>query len=244
MTDSPRPFDPTDHFMKLKGKDYLPVAWRLVWLRQEHRDAIIRTEIVAHDPEATFAMFKATVILPTGGEATGYGSETAKDFGDYIEKAETKAIGRALGALGFGTQFGGDFDFEQGTTPRIVDTPVQRHPAAKAPPQGGHLLDEALRLGGVQAPAPPRPDATFARMNGTTPVFLLGGIECIAHPSGKGVVSNERCRAHPAQTYALTLTGDARWYHKQPDVDGGRCYRDAPVAAGVRNDDAGIFPED
>ena len=26
-------FDPTQHLMKLKGRDYLQVAWRLVWFR-------------------------------------------------------------------------------------------------------------------------------------------------------------------------------------------------------------------
>jgi hypothetical protein len=52
------------------------------------------------------AIFKATVTVPTGGKATGYGSETASDFPDFIEKAETKAIGRALNALGYGAQFG------------------------------------------------------------------------------------------------------------------------------------------
>ena len=60
--------------------------------------------MVQHDPQ--MAIFKATVTLPTGGKATGYGSETASDFPDFIEKAETKAIGRALNALGYGAQFG------------------------------------------------------------------------------------------------------------------------------------------
>src|SRR3546814_7260726 len=56
--------------------------------------------------------------------ATGYGSETPKDFGDYIEKAETKAIGRALGALGFGTQFTDDFDegHERNGERNVVDS--------------------------------------------------------------------------------------------------------------------------
>ena len=75
-----------------------------LWLRKEHPDAEIVTELVQHDPQ--MAIFKATVTVPTGGKATGYGSETASDFPDFIEKAETKAIGRALNALGYGAQFG------------------------------------------------------------------------------------------------------------------------------------------
>jgi hypothetical protein len=99
-------FDPTPYIRQLRGRgggDYLDVKWRLLWLRKEHPDAEIVTELVEHDPQ--MAIFKATVTLPTGGKATGYGSETASDFADFIEKAETKAIGRALNALGYGAQF-------------------------------------------------------------------------------------------------------------------------------------------
>lgn len=100
-------FDPTPYLRQLRGRgggDYLDVKWRLLWLRKEHPDAELLTEMVEHDQQ--MAIFKATVTLPTGGKATGYGSETANDFPDFIEKAETKAIGRALNALGFGAQFG------------------------------------------------------------------------------------------------------------------------------------------
>jgi hypothetical protein len=101
-------FDPTPYIRQLRGRgggsDYLDVKWRLLWMRKEHPDAEIVTELVRHDPQ--MAIFKATVTVPTGGKATGYGSETASDFPDFIEKAETKAIGRALNALGYGAQFG------------------------------------------------------------------------------------------------------------------------------------------
>jgi hypothetical protein len=100
-------FDPTPYLRQLRGRggggEYLDVKWRLLWLRKEHPDAEIVTELVQYDPQ--LAIFKATVTLPTGGKATGYGSETANDFADFVEKAETKAIGRALNALGYGAQF-------------------------------------------------------------------------------------------------------------------------------------------
>jgi hypothetical protein len=113
-------FDPSKYISKIQGKDYIEVKWRLVWLRTEHPDAEIDTENIALTDQ--LAVFKATVRLPSGGRATGFGSETPKDFGDYIEKAETKALGRALGALGFGTQFTDDFD--EGTD-NPVDAPRQ-----------------------------------------------------------------------------------------------------------------------
>ena len=102
-------FDASKYLTDLNGKDYLEVKWRLLWLRTEHPDAIIDTELVKHDAE--LALFRARVAIPGAGQATGWGSETAGDFEDFIEKAETKALGRALAALGYGTQFCEDFDF-------------------------------------------------------------------------------------------------------------------------------------
>jgi hypothetical protein len=69
------------------------------------------------------AVFKASVSIPGSGSATGWGSEHYNDFRDYIEKAETKALGRALAALGFGTQFCPDFDFGSAAG-HVVDAPI------------------------------------------------------------------------------------------------------------------------
>jgi hypothetical protein len=123
-------FDASKHLTKLKGKDYLEVKFRLQWLRTEQPDAVIDTKLMEHT-FGEFALFKATVSIPEKGMATGWGSETPRDFNDYIEKAETKAIGRALAALGYGTQFCEDHDFGNGAQtaePKVVDSPVERRP--------------------------------------------------------------------------------------------------------------------
>jgi hypothetical protein len=117
------PFEPARYLTKLSGKDYLEVKWRLVWLRDQHADAEIVTECLFADDK--IARFVCTITIPSGGVATGHGSETAGDFRDFYEKAETKAIGRALAALGFGTQFTPDHEFGADVG-RVVDTPVQR----------------------------------------------------------------------------------------------------------------------
>jgi uncharacterized protein YbdZ (MbtH family) len=122
-----QPFDPTQYLSKFDGRDYLEVKWRLLWLRSQHPDARIVTEIVQHNEENGFALFRAEAEIPGGGKATGWGSETVRDFHDYIEAAETKAIGRALAALGYGTQFCTDFDFSANARPgkpQVVDAPV------------------------------------------------------------------------------------------------------------------------
>lgn len=124
-------FDPGRYLTKLQGNDYLEVKFRILWLRTDHPDARIETDCVSFND--THAVFKARVELPSGAVATGWGSEEKGHFRDYIEKAETKAIGRALGALGFGTQFADDFS--DAASGRIADSPVQRPQAMPAPPR-------------------------------------------------------------------------------------------------------------
>jgi hypothetical protein len=138
-----RRFDPARYLRKLGKGDYLEVKWRLLWLRTEHPDAVIETELVRLEKDPPMAVFRARVAIPGGGSATGWGQEEPKDFGDYLEKAETKALGRALAALGYGTQFTEDFDFAEGDPGRVVDSPVERpapaprQPAAQ-PAQSGY----------------------------------------------------------------------------------------------------------
>ena len=117
-----RAFEPARHLTRINGAEYLEVKWRLVWLRESHPDASIVTEL--HHADERQAIFKATVTIPGGGSATGWGSESPGDFRDFLEKAETKALGRALAALGYGTQFCPDFDFGADQQ-RVVDSPVR-----------------------------------------------------------------------------------------------------------------------
>src|SRR5215218_9566979 len=114
-------FDPSRYLTKVGSSDYLEVKWRLVWLREMHPDAAIETELVSNDDQ--LSVFRAKVAIPGGGSATGWGSEGYNDFRDYLEKAETKALGRALAALGFGIQFCPDFEFGA-TQGAVVDSPI------------------------------------------------------------------------------------------------------------------------
>jgi hypothetical protein len=123
-------FEPARFLTRVNGSDYLEVKWRLVWLRDRHPDASIETELVSH--EDNVAVFRASIGIPEGGSATGWGTESASDFRDYLEKAETKAIGRALAALGFGTQFCPDFEFGAAVG-RVVDSPVKVDRGARMP---------------------------------------------------------------------------------------------------------------
>lgn len=144
-------FDPRPYLKAFGGRGlYLEVKWRLVWLRRDHPDAHISTELVEWSDR--HAIFKATVRIPGGGSATGFKSETAGDFRDYGEKAETGALGRALAALGYGTQFCEDFDEGVGAESgrmRIADSPVDFARRNSDPPRG------AAPPGRSSAPVPP-----------------------------------------------------------------------------------------
>jgi len=148
-----RAFNPSEHLMQIKSeqgsRDYLPVQWRLVWFRSACPSGSIETEMLHLDLDRDteeeayvwnaerrrsekitkhakgFVIFRAMVKDGQGSIATGTKSEKAASFPDFIEKAETGAIGRALAALGYGTQFTGD---EWDEAHRIVDSPVDRHP--------------------------------------------------------------------------------------------------------------------
>lgn len=161
-------FDPTPYMRQLRGRggaqEYLDVKWRLLWLRREHPDAEIVTEHVKIDE--TSAIFKATVSVPSGGRATGYGSETAGDFGDFIEKAETKAIGRALNALGYGAQFAeGD---EEPAPPAANRPPMQSRPNDVRPASSAAPIPIPSARKPAVMPAE-RPRATDAESPSVTP---------------------------------------------------------------------------
>lgn len=157
-------FDPNAHMLKLKSKegtkDYLPVQWRLVWFREQCPQGTIDTEELTVDLDREmeaedyawndtakrkekvvkvakgYARYKAVVTDGKGGRATGTKSESRVSFPDFIEKAETGAIGRALAALGYGTQFTGD-ELDEGVE-RLADAPVEQKSSTKG--QALHAL--------------------------------------------------------------------------------------------------------
>lgn len=104
--------------MKMRGKDYLEVRYRLYWLRLDHPDALIETRCEYQDEK--MAIFRAQITLADGGSATGHKKVTKVEFPKFYEKCETGSIGRALANLGYGTLEAGE-DVDEGD---IVDTPT------------------------------------------------------------------------------------------------------------------------
>jgi hypothetical protein len=158
-------FDPQKHLMQIKGKLYMTVQNRMIWFLRDQRAMIaagiattsytIQTDLVEHDRDGGWAHFKTYVRDVLGNEATMYGSESVRDFPDYIEKASTKSLGRALLLLGYATAYADEFDEGE----RVVDSPVQRPQATQRPqtpaPQRPAVVPQAARpaAGTVQTTA-------------------------------------------------------------------------------------------
>jgi len=172
MSEDKADYNPTDALLNLKGKAYLPVAARIVWFRNDYPEGQIETTIISIDDKQ--AIFRARVATGQGGVAEATGTETPRDFGDYIEKAETKAVGRALGYLGYGTASAG---FEEGQ--RIVDAPqplTSPKPArTPAPPQTRQDAPGATeRPPQVQSVTPAPPDAAQTELPAAPPLTDAG----------------------------------------------------------------------
>ncbi len=115
-------------FIQLKGKYYLEVKWRLVWFREEHPNWGIRTSL--HTVNDNMCVAKAEIYDEKGFLiADAFKREDKTHFPDYIEKATTGAVGRALALVGYGTQFASEL--EEGE--RIVDAPVDRRQPQYSP---------------------------------------------------------------------------------------------------------------
>lgn len=126
MSNEPKGFNPQDHLIKVQGnRSYLPVSAAIAWFRTEHPDWGILCD-VAIDADVCLA---TATIIGTGAAvvATAHKQESRKAFDDYVEKAESGAVGRALRFAGFGTA-DVDVDVEQ------PETPQQHAQAAVVPP--------------------------------------------------------------------------------------------------------------
>lgn len=145
--------------IKIGKADYLQVKDRVKMWRDENPDAAVETQVLILDPQLGYAAVKASVTLPGGAHADGMGSAGRDSMGkagsrvpaeQYLEMAETRAIGRALGRIGYGTEDALDEDSP-------VDSPVEaRQNTRPAPP--GH-------------PQPAQMPSSPARSNGAVPAL-------------------------------------------------------------------------
>jgi len=109
-----------------------------LWFRLEHPDWTIKTKLIKLSDKN--AIFRAQIIDKEGKMISiATKQENIQNFKDFIEKAETGAIGRALALAGYGTQFTGELD--EGL--RLADAPVK---VAKETPVTGKEKEEKIDI--------------------------------------------------------------------------------------------------
>lgn len=127
--------------IQLKGKDYLQVAQRLIWFREERPLWSIKTEFLLLEEDVAIA--KAEILDESGRIiSTGHKREDKQHFADHLEKAEAGAIGRALAYIGYGTQFCAE-DLDEGG--RIVDAPQEPKSASETKGPGDFKITKAKK---------------------------------------------------------------------------------------------------
>ncbi|SVC32073.1 uncharacterized protein METZ01_LOCUS284927, partial [marine metagenome] len=98
---------------KIGQKDYVDVSERVLFFWELHPDWSILTSIEKVDLETGVVIIKAWVEDEKGRvRSTGHAHEFQADkksrvnMTSFVENCETSAIGRALGTLGIGTEYG------------------------------------------------------------------------------------------------------------------------------------------
>jgi hypothetical protein len=112
-----------EHMLRLQGKEYLPVAPRVVMFRAEKPEWTIMTTTASVGDDfyvkATIVNDKDKIMATAHKRVRKDGKGPAAQF--PVETAETGAIGRALALCGYGT-LSGDLDEHD----ELADAPVER----------------------------------------------------------------------------------------------------------------------
>ena len=157
-------FNPPEFTRQLPNDDgsmslYMDVKYRLLWFRLHNPNGKIAPEIVHVDDKSAVVCCKVYVDKSDPldqylAKSSAQRFATQEKYGDrYLETAETAAMGRALAAAGYGTQFCGATDMFGGD---VVDAPLDFGSAEDASGETGnvtsHVHHETKVSGTSQAP--------------------------------------------------------------------------------------------
>lgn len=134
------------------GRAYLPVQARVLWFRRDHPDwgivtTAVEINLMPDGNSPPYAVFQSQIFNAEGRlMATGTKMEDARGFGDFVEKAETGSVGRALALCGYGTLFAQELGvLLSGQEPDAAGaSPV---PAPALPSAGNRFAARARELG-------------------------------------------------------------------------------------------------
>lgn len=91
--------------MNIRGKDYVEVAERLRYLRENHPELRVSTEILKMDDDQVVfraSLYDAEDHLLATGHAHEEKAASRINATSFVENAETSAVGRCLGMWGIG----------------------------------------------------------------------------------------------------------------------------------------------
>ena len=152
--------------MDIKGKAYLKVPGRVQMFRDDHPLGVITTELVHLEPRV---IVRASILSADGTLiASGYGTAPMIGKGEStwrekeIEKAETAAVGRALGFAGYGTLAAFDDDDRDNLADAPIDPP-HRANAAPAPSSAAGNGNPFADLPQIEPPEPGAASGTWTK---------------------------------------------------------------------------------
>ncbi|MGH6915370.1 MAG: hypothetical protein ACREH3_16905, partial [Geminicoccales bacterium] len=184
-----------------------------VWLRNQEPDASVETQMVATSEDDVVC--RATITLQSGGTATAHGSANRTESERAVEEAESRALGRALAALGFGAEYADDDVIEIQPSPEpplnlmtaraLLERPRIEFEAQEEDEPEAELEEPEPTSTSAPAPVPAsqltsdgeRPDATdiswtkfwaWAKPRGYGSAVELGellGVDVLAHTPGE-----------------------------------------------------------
>jgi hypothetical protein len=131
--------------IELSGKAYLKVPGRIEKFREAHPQGVITTDLISTEPRI---IIRASIHGNDGTLiATGYGTAPMQGMSSWkgreIEKAETAAVGRALGFAGYGTLAA----FADDDRDNLADAPIDPPRQAEPPAPNGWTREQANSLG-------------------------------------------------------------------------------------------------
>lgn len=180
--------------LNLKGKPYLQVAHRLVWFREEHPVAEIVTDLIKL--EENYAVVAAKIMIDGKIVGSAHKKETEDNFPDFIEKAETGAIGRALAMAGFGTQFEPELD--EGD--RLADSPIEPGKKVKNASTGNSNLGRE----------PAKSNNANTKTEKAAPAYSRETLEQAVKDQAKKIVDSNKMKLEDLTSFMQTTYGNNR----------------------------------
>lgn len=159
----------TPGYVNIRGKTYETVGHRIQRFRADHPDWAIETSILNDDaPTADWAWAEARILDDGVVISMAHAFVHRKSFAEFIEKCETKSVGRALGFLGYGGEEYGDIataeDVEAAVNPQYAPTAQRAAADAEKIHQEDATHGQAI-MESVEAAARPL-GATYGEVDG------------------------------------------------------------------------------